>query len=324
MQEPAKPPEPSKPAAAAPTSAPAPAPTRDPASVARADVLFKEARALAEQGKPEEACEKFELSQQLDPSPGTLLNIGNCYEPQGDLVRALATFEQAFIDAQRSADGNRRELWTNAARERIASLSQRVPWLSVRGAPPGTRVTLDGQAVEAGKGAMRINPGRHWVEHSAPGKRTSEQSFTIASGQRLALNLPPLADDLPTPVAEAAAPPPAPARSVESEFGVWPWVLGGGGAVLLGAGLVTGVMAKSKSDQLDRECGSGPCTASLEGVRDSGQTLATVTDVLWISGALAVGVGVTLFLLDDGAAEGPALQAGCFGAGCGLRASGQF
>ena len=318
------------PGAAAPGSAaakPAPAP-RDPAVIARADALFKEARVLAEQGNLHEACEKFEQSQQLDPSPGTLLNIGNCYEPQGDLVRALATFEQAFIDAQRSTNADRRELWTNAARERIASLSPRVPLISVRGAPPGTRVTLDGQEVEAAKGAMRINPGRHQVEHSAPGKRNGEQSFSIASGQRLAINLPPLEDDVPVAVAtNAAPPPPPPVTSSQGRFGVWPWVLGGSGAVLLGTGIVTGIMARSKADELERECDAGVCSSSLEDVRDSGHALATATDILWITGALAAGAGITLFLLDDGAPEAPALEAveaGCFVGGCGLHASGSF
>ena len=304
---------------------PAAAPPRDPATIARADALFKEARSLAEQGHARAACEKFELSQSLDPSPGTLLNIGNCYEPQGDLVRALAIFEKAFIDAQRSTNFGRRELWTNAARERIASLSQRVPWLSVRGAPAGTRVRLDEQEIDASKGAMRVNPGEHRVEHSAPGKRTYAQSFTIEPGERLAVNLPPLDDDTPSPTAlGATSDRRAAAPSGASDFGVWPWVLGGGGAALLGASLVTGILAASKADQLDRECDGDDCPASLEDVRDSGQTLATATDVLWITGALAAGAGITLFLLDDGDTEAPAVEAGCFAMSCGVRASGRF
>jgi len=50
-----------------------------------------------------------------------------------------------------------------------------------------------------------------------------------------------------------------------------------------------------------------------------------VTDVLWISGAIAAGVGVTLFILsDDHTESGTALQTGCFAGGCGSRASGRF
>jgi hypothetical protein len=101
-------------------------------------------------------------------------------------------------------------------------------------------------------------------------------------------------------------------------------VLGGGGAVLLGASLVTGIMAASRADRLDRECDGDDCSESLEDVRDSGQTLATATDILWISGALAAGAGLTLFLLDDGDSETPALEAGCFSMSCGVRARGTF
>ena len=57
----------------------------------------------------------------------------------------------------------------------------------------------------------------------------------------------------------------------------------------------------------------------------SAESLALATDILWITGAIAAGVGVTLFILDDGATEsGTAVQTGCFDAGCGILASGRF
>jgi len=62
----------------------------------------------------------------------------------------------------------------------------------------------------------------------------------------------------------------------------------------------------------------------LESRRDSIQARATVADVLWISGAVFVGAGVTLFVLDHRASESVAVQAGCFDAACGLQANGTF
>ena len=70
----------------------------------QADLTFDEGRELFEQGRFKEACDRFQLSMDLDPSPGTLLNLGNCFEPQGDLLRALATFEQALAEAQKATD----------------------------------------------------------------------------------------------------------------------------------------------------------------------------------------------------------------------------
>jgi len=73
------------------------------------------------------------------------------------------------------------------------------------------------------------------------------------------------------------------------------------------------------------------CDPSLEDTRDRANRLAALTDVFWVSGVIAAGAGVTLFVLDLGhpsdldTDQAPAaLQAGCFGSGCGLRASGRF
>lgn len=321
--------------AAAPAQAPAPAQTpaqpaaKDAASVERADAAFEEGRELFDQGRFREACEKFELSMQLDPSPGTLLNLGNCYEPQGDLVRALAIFEQAFTDAQRSTDPRRKELWTDASRERIANLSRRVPLLSVRGAPPDGEVSIDGKAAQLPSGGLRINPGRHRIEVRAPGKKVYTQDFDIAASQRLAINVPQLVVDAGAPAPPPVAAPiePVPEHETSSDsYGVWPYVLGGTGAALLGTSLVTGLMANSKASKLERDCSpQDVCDPSLQGTKDSAETLALTTDVLWISGLIVAGAGVTLFILDATDDESAtAVQAGCFVSGCGLMASGRF
>jgi hypothetical protein len=300
-----------------------------PSAIARADAAFEEGREFFDQGRFKEACEKFELSMQLDPSPGTLLNLGNCYEPQGDLVRALETFERAFADAQRTTDLRRKELWTDAARERIASLSRRVPQLTLRGVPPNGRVALDRKPLERTSGALRINPGHHAVEVSAPGKRAFTRDFDIASGQRLAMNIPELEADVASGSEPAPAAPSAPARRTDesggSRYAPWPYVLGGAGAVFLGAALATGLTANSRQNKLERECDSNDiCPPSLETTRDSAETLALLTDVFWITGAVAAGVGVTLFVLDASRESSTSVQAGCFGAGCGILANGHF
>jgi hypothetical protein len=334
-----------------------------------ADVAFAEGRALLDEGRYREACDKFEQSQALDRSPGTLLNLGNCYEPVGDLVRALATFEQAFIDSQQEPDADRRQAWSDAARERIVSLGKRIPRLRVRGLPAGGSITIDAQPPDVTDLGVRVNPGHHVLEAHAPGRRPFRVEFDIVVGQQLAVNVPRLEPES-SPAAAPLAPPgsgqalatgstpstagppsdgralapagasppveprnelggagldPGPAPSARSGHGPWPWVLVGTGAALLGTGVATGLAAKSKSDQLAHECGGKRCDRSLEGVQDSARSLALVTDVLWITGAVAAGVGVTLFVLDSGdAGAGTALQAGCFDVGCGLVAAGQF
>jgi hypothetical protein len=302
--------------------------TSDPTAIQRADAAFKEGRAFFDLGRYEQACEKFELSMQLDPSPGTLLNLGNCYEPQGDLLRALENFERAFAFAERTSDPRRKELWMEAARERIASLSRRVPWLSVRNVPPDGQLSLDQQLLERESqgrtsGVLRVNPGRHWVEVSAPGKRTFRQEFDIATGQRLAIDIPAL---------ESRKDVPGTADPFENDFdhssqegtpdrhqyGLWPYVLGGAGTLLLATSVGTWLAANAKENKLENECFGTTCPLELEGTRQSAKTLATMTDIFWITGLISAGLGVTLFVLDSqDDATSTSVEASCFGSGCG-------
>jgi len=309
----------------APSAALAEAPSK--ATAAQADAAFEEGRDLFEQGRFKEACEKFDLSMQLDPSPGTLLNLGNCYEPQGDLLRALETFELALSQAQAATDRKRRQVWSEAARERIESLGKRIPLLSVEGAELGSRVLLDGKPLEQLDTPVRYNPGRHQLEVGAPGKRPFIKTFELPEGQTLSIRVPPLEAEEVTPVA-APAPvltSPPTAAPDERRFGYWPWIAGGTGAALLGTSIVTGLVASSKASRLEDECPSKiECDPSLASVKDSAHTFGVTTDVLWISGALILGAGVTLFALDHGKAESSELEAGCFEGGCGFRAHGRF
>jgi Tfp pilus assembly protein PilF len=302
-------------------------PAPSASAVERADAAFDEGRELFDQGRFKEACEKFDLSMQLDPSPGTLLNLGNCHEPQGELAQALALFERALSDALKSTDAKRRELWTKAARERIAALQGRLPHLVVRGLPEGGALTLDGEPIEA-SAPTRRNPGKYLLAVTAPGKRRFERSLELAAGQRLELELPALeAEAAPAPT---LTPPPleqerAPAHA--SSFGPWPFILAGTGAALVVTSLLTGSMARKKADELKSECRAGSCDPSMEDVKDSAETLALTTDVLWIGGALLAGVGVTLFVIDTTSATNETatlIQTGCFETGCGLVANGRF
>ena len=313
----------------------------DADSRAQADRLFRDARGMLDQGRYQEACRLFERSLELEPSPGTLLNLGNCHEQSGSLARALATFERAIADAKLEPDAQKRTAWVEAGTRRRDSLAARVPLVRLTPSPTaGASVVLDGAApVRVGE-PLRLDAGRHEVEVGAPGYRTFRRELALEPGQVLALELPAL-----EPIA-AVAPPVEPALEAEpygagssaarsSAAGsrgargasLGPWVLLGSGIALGAGGTVTALLAQSKENRLENGCGAGPvcADASLRSVRDSGESLALATYVLLGAGSLSAAAGLIWLALDAAPPAGSTeLSAGCALGGCGVFAQGTF
>src|SRR5689334_19506 len=76
-------------------------------SAAVAEVLFNEARALADKGDFAAACPKFEESQKVDPGMGTLYRLGDCYEHLGRTASAWAAFRDVASQAQTAGQAAR-------------------------------------------------------------------------------------------------------------------------------------------------------------------------------------------------------------------------
>lgn len=95
-------------------------------------------------------------------------------------------------------------------------------------------------------------------------------------------------------------------------------VVGGAGAALLVGGLITGLMTASKQSELEDGCPTRVgCDPALEDTRDSGETLALVTDVLLVTGIAAVGVGAVLFFTgQERTSESATASVGCGPDGC--------
>jgi len=102
--------------------------------------------------------------------------------------------------------------------------------------------------------------------------------------------------------------------------GVLPIILMATGGAMVVGGIITGVMAIGAENDLQEMCdGDGGCPPGFEDTRDSGQTLATVTDVLLIGGLVTAGVGVVLLALGVGSDDDqePSLSFACTLDGCG-------
>ena len=134
------------------------------------------------------------------------------------------------------------------------------------------------------------------------------------------------------PVAEATpVPAPAPATSERDGGGsIAPFVLYGVAGGLLIAASVTGIVVMGNEKDIEDHCPGDKCSDpdTLDKL-DSTKTLAVVTDVLWITGVVAAGVGTALLLVDSGSHgnernEHPVASLGCGPHACAASLSGRF
>jgi len=172
------------------------------AQSAEADQRFKEAEALLEAGKVAEACAAFEESNRLEPSAGTLINLGLCREKLGKLASALAAYRGAL---ERVKDPNKKAV----AAEREAALAPRVSRLTISVASEarveGLAVSLDGRRIdEAEYGqAIPLDGGSYEIEAKAPGHRSWSKSIRIdPEGGDAAVRVPVLAEKQSTGAGE--------------------------------------------------------------------------------------------------------------------------
>lgn len=145
--------------------------TSQPASAAgEAERLFREAVQRMDHGDYVAACPLLEQSQALDPSSGTLLNLGDCYEHTGRVASAWRTFADAETLALASARRDRAEV----AKVRKNRLLPLVPYVKL--SPPkhpnaNLSVELDGHPLDAATldAPVAVDPGDHEVRARAPG-----------------------------------------------------------------------------------------------------------------------------------------------------------
>jgi hypothetical protein len=261
---------------------------RDPMA---AEELFLAGRAAMDSGDLATACKRFEESERLDPAAGTLINWAECLSRQGRLVASMLKWREA-LDSLPASDERRA-----ATEERIVSLRQRVPRLEIRlapSAPPGAVVARDGLSVDAvALGlAIPVDPGVHRITVSASGRMTSEVVVTLAEGERRAVSV---SAGQVVPVSAAASDPDALAPSASAGTPLGAWIVGGIGAASLLTGATFGVLAIVEKGRMEDQCvkssGSSLCSeAGLESAH-SGDTYATVANVLVPVGVVGLGVG---------------------------------
>lgn len=132
------------------------------------------------------------------------------------------------------------------------------------------------------------------------------------------------------PAAAAATEPATPTRD-EGGSAIPYVLLGVGGAFVIGAA-VTGAIVLGNESDLEDGCPGDRCTSpELQDKLDTTRSLAVVTDALWITGAVAAGIGGALLLFggDSGDEErahvsAPAASFACAPGACAATLRGRF
>lgn len=276
--------------------------------------LFDEATALMDQGAFAQACLKFANSNRLDPQLGVLLHLANCYEKDGQLASAWASWRDAAELAQARGDA-RLKVAKDRASALAAKLSKLVIEVPEDSAVEGLQIRADGALVDPALWGtpVPVNAGERVLQLSAPGKLARTVRVTVAGNAAVTTyRVEPLDDDpAQTAAGGVGASPSAadPYGSPRADSGTDPgatqrtlgWVTGGLGVVGLGFGLVFELQRSSKVSDRAAICPTGKgCSADedarVNALNDEVSQAATLETIAFTAGgALLVG-GVVLLL----------------------------
>lgn len=255
----------------------------------QADALFTKGKAELAEGRVAEACASFEGSLRLDPAVGTELALALCFERQGKLARALATFESL---EPKVAKGDRADR-AAFVKEHKTRLAATVPTLVFQlGARAPSRVLVDGHEVTT-MPRVRVDPGTHAVSAESEQRVFVRETVTVS------------ADGRETIVAIPSAPLPVQADTGPSRAPAWAF-LGGGAAATFVAVTAAGLTFSSASDAR-RVCPDGLCARQEDlQIADRARTEAWVANVA--TGVATVCFAAAIyFFLRKGDAPKPAL-----------------
>lgn len=259
--------------------------------------LFDEGRALLERGRPDEACKRFARSLDLERAAGTMLNLAECAERAGELVRAWSLYDEAA----RAYERTNKEAGQRFARERAAALEPRLATVIVRVAEPQAEGLVlrvgDDDVPPAAKITRLYDPGALTVTARAPGRERFEATVEGVAGRDVTVQVPALKLQ-PREAPGAVAPPPG--RGWRIAF----WTSAGVGAA---AGATWLYASRKIGDLHEQICGQrSPCRVALPGLsqaelddlRARGERYQAVTYVA--GGVIAVSAAVAVVGLYKG------------------------
>ena len=255
---------------------------------AMGEQTFREAKDLLKAGKVHEACERFAISQNLDPQLGTSLNLAACLEREGRTASALLQYRDLVEAATRRNDTAR----VRYGKERIAQLEKSVPRarLDVERPKDVRAIRVDDQDVPRASwsAAIPLDPGEHTLAIATADGKRHESRFTLANKPeeqpvRVAVSdaaAPPSPPSGPLAPASEAPPPPPPAAngsSGGSALRTVGFITMGLGALGVGAGAGFGIHALGLKGEVDDHCQGNLCDRAGFEAQEDARTAGTIS-----------------------------------------------
>lgn len=133
-------------------------------------------------GKYSEAYDDFKKANSLIPSPHAQYWMAMCLDKEGKSAEAYAAFKSFFDNPRADKVGDEKMSSAKAAFEKLKSTPAQVEFKTT---PAGATITVDGQA-QMGETPMtvKVPPGDHKVEVSAPGYETQKMDLSVAPGEK--------------------------------------------------------------------------------------------------------------------------------------------
>jgi hypothetical protein len=279
---------------------------------AAAEALFSDGERLMKEGKLAEACDAFAASNKIEARAGTLLNLGQCREQNGQLASAWSAYKDAIT---RAKDPKKSQV----ANERTAAIEPRLSYLTIS-VPDESRVdglalTRNGSPVDAvlWNRAIPVDGGTYVISGHAPGHEEWSTTVEVPKEKgKISVEVPRFKD-----LSKLVTPPPATPKSelepVDDDEDTVPApsmftskrkiaiAVGGVGVAAIAAGVFLGIQAKGYQDDAFALC-PNPASPCADGDRandliDKGQSRALVANVSYGVGAVAlIGAGALWFL----------------------------
>jgi tetratricopeptide (TPR) repeat protein len=225
------------------TAAAASEPTPSEISVARR--LFDEGKAAEDARRFREAAEKFRKAVAIKDTPGLRFHLARCEEEQGALVEALVEYDRARELLESGVKAPDVERLLPEARRRVQSQVASFTWRLPEGVEEAV-VELDGRPLASSTMGIPIpvNPGKHRLSATAPGRRAFGADLELGVGQARQLTFELPVETVASPPqsrdARPAAPPPV-ERRPRQDTNTARTVTLVSEATLFAAGLTTGI-----------------------------------------------------------------------------------